>query len=128
MGVGELLGVKIEKLNVKTCATLQDLYEKIKDVEFEAGKPSLVKHGLNTVIVFPQFDRNNQIWICDLGKGKFQVQRSTIIAGLGNMVTNMVIDDLTDGLTTIPAGLGKTKKMCMEQVTRVADTINAMAI
>lgn len=29
MGVGELLGVKIEKLNVKTCATLQDLYEKI---------------------------------------------------------------------------------------------------
>ena len=63
-----------------------------------------------------------------MGKGKFQVQRSTIIAGLGNMVTNMVIDDLTDGLTTITAGLGKTKKMCMEQVTRVADTINAMAI
>lgn len=128
MGFGELLGVKTEKLNVKTCATLQDLYERIKDVEFEAGKPSLIKHGFSYVIAFPQLDRNNQVWICDMGKGKYQVQRSTIIAGVGNMVTNMVIDDLTDGLTSISAAFGDKKKTCMALVTKVADKINSMGI
>lgn len=128
MGIGELLGVKTEKLNVKTCPTLQDLYERIKDVEFEAGKPSLVKHGFAYVIVFPELDRNNQVWICDMGKGKYQVQRSTIIAGVGNMVKNMVIDDLTDGLTSMSAAFGNTKKTCMLHVTKVAETINNMGI
>lgn len=64
MGLADAFGVRMEKLNLKgDYPTLQDFYEKIKDVEFEAGKPSLVKSGLAYVIAFPQIDRNNQVQI-----------------------------------------------------------------
>ena len=39
MGIGEAFGVKIEKLELKGTYTVEELFDQIKDVEFEAGKP-----------------------------------------------------------------------------------------
>lgn len=60
MGLGEMMGVKNVKLELKgNYATLADLLEAMKDIQFEAGVPELTKHGIGAVIVFPPVDRNN---------------------------------------------------------------------
>ena len=76
MGLGEMMGVKNVKLELKgNYATLADLLEAMKDIQFEAGVPELTKHGIGAVIVFPPVDRNNQVWITG-AKGKFTIMRS----------------------------------------------------
>ena len=129
MGIGEMLGVKKAKLNVKgEYPTLEAFYEAIKDIKFEAGQPVLTKHGLGKVIVFPQQDRNNQVWILNSGKNKFQGMRSAQVAGVGNMVKDAVLDELTDGLSSMSAAFGKSKKRCMELVDITAREIENAGI
>lgn len=129
MGFGEMLGVKVAKLNLKgNYETMEQLYEAIKDIQFEAGTPALVKHGFNQVIVYPEQDRNNQVWIMNAGKGKFQVMRSSEVAGLGNVVKNAVLDDLTDGWSSMSGAFGNKKKRCMELVDITAKQIEEAGI
>ena len=127
MGLGDMLGVRVEKLNLKNDYSIEELYEKIKDVEFEAGKPELVKNGLAWIIVFPQLDRNNQVQILG-GKGKYTVQRSVQPAGLDKLAANMALEKLTGGLTGFSGAFGDTKKRCMELATKTAAQINALGI
>lgn len=127
MGVGEMLGVKVEKLNLKGNYSMEELYEKIKDVKFEAGQPSYVKNGFAYVIVFPQLDRNNQVQILGT-KGNYSVQRSVQPAGVDKMVANMVLDEVTQGFSGMSGAFGDTKKKCLELVTKTADTIRNLGI
>lgn len=128
MGLGELFGVKNEKLNLSKEYDFKSLYEAIKDVEFEAGKPSLVKHGFADVIVFPQLDRNNQIWISKGLKGEWIVMRSVQPAGVGNVLKNELLETVTDGWSGLSGAFGDTKKKCMELVVKTAETINALGL
>lgn len=128
MGLGEALGIKQLKLELNGSYTIEELYEKIKDVPFDAGTPALVKHGFTWLIAFPQQDRNNQVQIIPATKGKFVVQRSTQPAGVGNMLKNDVLNSLTDGLTSMSAAFGNKKKLCMELTEKTAATINALGI
>ena len=60
MGLGEMLGVKVAKLDLKgNYSSMENFYEAIKDIKFDAGLPALVKHGFNQVIVFPEQDRKS---------------------------------------------------------------------
>lgn len=128
MGLGEMMGVKLVNLKLTgNYPEVQDLYEKIKDVQFEAGKPELVKQGLSYIIVFPQLDRNNQVWILG-SKNKYMVERSAQPAGMDKMLGNMALEHLTGGLTGMSAAFGNTKKKCMELVDKTAETINALGI
>lgn len=128
MGIGDMLGVKVEKLDLKgNYQTMQELYEKIRDVKFDAGQPSLVKNGLAWVIAFPQIDRNNQVQILGY-KGKYSVQRSTQPAGVDKMVKNMALNSLTDGWAGLSGAFGDAKKRCMDLVGKTAATINALGI
>lgn len=123
MGLGEMLGVKSAKLELKgNYATLAELLEAMKPITFEAGVPELTKHGIGSVIVFPPVDRNNQVWITG-AKGKFTVMRSAEVAGLGNMAKNAILDSLTDGWSSMSAAFGDKKKRCMELVDITAKEI-----
>lgn len=116
MGLGEIMGVKNVKLELKgNYASLAELLEAMKNVKFEAGIPELTKHGIGSVIVFPPVDRNNQVWITG-AKGKFNVMRSAEVAGLGNMMKNAALDALTDGISSMSGAFGGKKKRCMELV------------
>ena len=129
MGLGEMLGVKVAKLNLKgNYETMEQLYEAIKDIKFEAGTPALVKHGFNQVIVYPEQDRNNQVWIMNVGKAKYQVMRSSEVAGVGNLVKNAVLDDLTDGWSSMSGAFGNKKKRCMELVDITAKQIEEAGV
>ena len=127
MGLKDALGVRVEKLNLKGSYSMEELYEKIKDVKFEAGVPSLVKNGFAWVIAFPQLDRNNQVQILG-GNGKFSVQRGVQPVGVDKMLANMALDKLTGGLSGLSGAFGDTKKRCMELTTKTAATINALGI
>lgn len=127
MGLGEMMGVKVEKITPKGTYTLEEFYNKIKDVKFDAGQPQYVKNGLAYVIVFPQLDRNNQVQILQsLKKGTFEVQRSAQPAGVGNLAANMALDKLTGGLSGLSGAFGDTKKRCMALVTRTAEQIREL--
>ena len=128
MGLGEMMGMKNVKLELKgNYATLADLLEAMKDIQFEAGVPELTKHGIGAVIVFPPVDRNNQVWITG-AKGKFTIMRSAEVAGLGNMAKNAVLDTLTDGWSSMSGAFGNKKKRCMELVDITAKEIKEAGI
>ena len=126
-----MLGIKSVTITTKEALDLEGLYNKIKDLPFEAGIPQYVKHGLAYIIAFPQEDRENQVWILKTKKG-FAVQRSTIIAGLGNTVKNQLKSDvlgtLSGGVTGMISQFGSPKKACMAHVDDVAEKINALGL
>jgi len=129
MGLGEMFGVKTIKIVPKEATTLEELFEKIKDVQFDAGAPEYVKHGFNYIIAFPPEDRENQVWIVGT-KNSFIVERSVVIAGLSNMVKNgvkaEVLDHLSGGVTGMISAFGGPKKACMAHCDDVADKIKAI--
>ena len=129
MGIAEAFGVRVEKLNLKGNYSIQELFEKIKEVDFEAGTPSLVKNGFAWVIAFPEMDRNNQVQILG-GNGKYTVQRSAQPVGVDKMLANMALDKLTGGISGFSGAFGDTKKRCMEMATKTAkaNKINALGI
>lgn len=114
MGIKEWIGVKQCHVNAESCRTLSDLFLKIKDIPFEAGKPEL--YWKEDVIGFPAIDGNNQVQI--FGKdGRFTVIRSTI-----PVIGSVMMDPLEEGAATARA----RKKLCMELCQDTADQINAM--
>ncbi len=106
-------GLKILKLKCTGSYTLDELYEKIKDVEFEAGKPEIVKHGLAYIIAFPALDSHNQVQIIP-GTTKKQHDTFTVMkaeaAGLSNTAGNMLLEKLTGGLFGMKSVMGKNAK------------------
>ncbi len=127
MGLKDALGVRVEKLKLKEKYSMEELYEKIKGVSFEAGEPALVKNGFALVIAFPQLDNNNQVQILGT-KGNFSVQRSAQPVGIENLIANMALDKLTGGIKGLSGAFGNTKKRCMELATKTAEQINQMGI
>lgn len=125
MGIGEMFGVKQIKIETKTKMSIQEFYEKIKDVHFDAGEPQLVKNGFAWLIAFPEVDRNNQVQI--LGdKGKFYVTRAVQPAGLDKLVKNIALEQLTDGWSGMSAAFGDKKKLCMHLTELAAETIKKL--
>lgn len=131
MGLAEFFGVKTIKIEPKEKMTLEELFEKIKDVQFSWGAPEYVKHGFTYVIAFPPEDRENQVWII-ASKTGFIVQRSVAVAGVGNMVKNMVkaevLDSLSGGITGMISTFGSPKKACMAHCDEVADKVKALIL
>ncbi len=128
MGIADLLGVRSEKLQLQgNIQTMEELYELIKDVPFEAGVPELHNTGFARIIIFPQLDRNNQVQIMG-SRGKFTVNRSIQPAGLKNMLVNDMLNEISDGWSSMSGAMGDTKKLCMMLVTKTAETINALGI
>lgn len=125
MGLGEMLGIKSEKIETKSIKTIEELFEKIKDADLAAGKPELYSVFGAHMIVFPQVDRNNQVQISG-NKGKFTCLRSAQPAGLDKFLANEALEKLTGGLTGWSAVAGDAKKTCMEQVSKTAEQIRAM--
>lgn len=124
-------GVKVKTIKTNQSYTIEGFYEAIKDKQFSAGAPALVKHGLATIIAFPALDRQNQVQIllCSMGKEgqKFSIQKAQE-AGLGNMAGNMVLDSLTKGVFGWGSIAGNTVKRCEELVELTTKELNEMGL
>ena len=125
-------GVKIKSFKTKKEYTIEELYEAIKDKEFTAGKPELTKNGMAYIITFPPLDRNNQIWVMQgqmkkppYSKWSVQKQRE---AGVGNMVGNMVMDELTNGWNQASSVFGKKSKNTEKLVEITTEELDALGL
>lgn len=114
MGIREWIGVKQCRVEAGGCQTLEDLFVKIRDLTFAAGKPEIYRK--EDVIAFPAIDDKNQVQIFG-EKGRFMVIRSTMPTGMGWKEAPS---------EKIPATAGGRKKMCIELCQKTADQINAL--
>ena len=119
------MGLMGTKLNLSKAYSIEELFDLIKDVQFEAGTPAMANHGPTKWIVFPQLDRNNQVVIGG-SKGKFYAQRSSQPIGIDKALGNVALSSLTGGLTGFSGAFGKTKKRCEQLAESVGKQINAM--
>ena len=112
--------------------TLEELFEAIKDKEFTAGEPSLIKHGPATLITFPALDSHNQVQIIrgtlfDKTTNKFTVQKCEA-AGLGNVAKNVALDLLTDDWANKRTIIGRTAKESEELVDITAEELKKLGL
>lgn len=127
------LGIKTKTLKTAGAYTLEELYEKIKDVGFGAGTPSYEKYGPSFIITFPELDRQNQVQIISNAIGgkkpsqKFTIQKAEKL-GLGNSFVNDALDKLTGGLFNLGTMVTSNAKRCEEQVEEIYNQINAMGL
>lgn len=121
------MGLMGTKLTLSKAYTIEELFDLIKDVKFEAGIPSMASHGPTKWIVFPQMDRNNQVVIGG-SNGRFYAQRASQPIGVEKAVGNVFLESLTDGLSGFSGVFGKTKKRCEQLAESVGKQINAMKL
>ena len=127
-----MLGIKQIKVTTKDNYSIQSLYERIKDEQFSAGKPELVKNGFAWLIAFPAVDRNNQ---CQITQGWFKGEEGTKFtilkgeqAGTENLIKNAALDSLTNGWSSISKIGGKNCKLVEKQVEDTAKEFNALGL
>ena len=128
-----MLGVKVKNVKTKNEYTIEEFYDAIKDHTFSAGAPALTKHGLATIITFPPLDRHNQVWIIPVvgfkknSTNKFQISKNDV-AGAGNAVANMALDDLTGGLSGLRGIVGKNTKSAEKLGDLTVEELDALQL
>ncbi len=124
-------GFKMKTVKFSRAYTQEELFEAIKDTEFAAGKPSLVKHGLATIIAFPPLNSHNQVQILSTSMKKesdsYRVMKAEA-AGVDTMVSNMVVDELTDGLFSLRGVFGKGAKTIEKMVEDTAKQLGELGL
>ena len=122
MSIGEFFGIKQCKVRAESCRNIEDLFLKIRDVPFDAGKPEIVRY--ENVIAFPALDGSNQVQIYGEG-GNFTVMRSSMPTS-DNLLGEEQIERLTENIPGSAWMFGSKKKLCMILCQRTADQINDM--
>ena len=105
----------------------QQLFDRIKDVDFTAGKPELVKNGFADVIVFPPLDPQNQIWVMLQGKNKLIIQKNQVV-GVTDQTINAAFDAVTGGLFSVGSIMGKNAKNIEKLVETTASELEALKL
>ena len=119
-------GFKLKTVKTKeSFENYQQLFDRIKDVDFTAGKPELVKNGFADVIVFPPLDPQNQIWVMLQGKNKIIIQKNQVV-GVADQAINAAFDAVTDGLFSVGSIMGKNSKKIEKLVEATASEIEAL--
>lgn len=123
-----MLGYKIKY--VKTKNVYEDIvsfYDAIKDKNFTAGKPELVKHGFSNVIVFPAIDDRNQVWILDVNNNKFQVSKNAK-AGVANLAAITIIDEITKSIAGWSGMVGANAKKAEKLVVSTTQELEMLGL
>lgn len=122
-------GFKVKKIKFDQAYTISELYEVIKDKNFSAGQPELVKYLANTVIVFPALNSKNQVQIMAAGLKK-QTQSYVVQKGdeltAGGAVKNLVMNEITDGYSNLMGGFGKVVKECERLVDATHEELSSL--
>jgi len=123
-----MFGYKIKY--VKTKNVYEDIvsfYDAIKDKNFTAGKPELVKHGFSNVIVFPAIDDRNQVWILDVNNNKFQVSKNAK-AGVANLAATTIIDEITKSIAGWSGMVGANAKKIEKLVVSTTQELEMLGL
>lgn len=123
-----MLGIKIKYVKTKNVYDdIVSFYNAIKDKNFTAGKPELVKHGFSNVIVFPAIDDRNQVWILDVNKNKFQVSKNAK-AGVANLAATTIIDEITESIAGWSGMVGANAKKAEKLVVSTTQELEMLGL
>lgn len=125
-------GYKVNKIAFNNEYTIETLYEVIKDQQFEAGQPQLIKYLANTVIVFPALNSKNQVQIMSTSlkkkpTKKYVIQKGDELSAEG-AVKNIALGSLTKGYSSLRNTLGDAPKECMRLVDTTYAELTAMGL
>ncbi len=123
MGIREFFGVKQCAVKAENCQNIGDLFLKIRDTSFDAGKPEFFRN--EDMIAFPALDENNQVQIYGRS-GSFTVMRSTV--PVGKKMDDEALKEMIESFPESLRMLGNQKKLCMELCQRTADELNSMQL
>lgn len=121
-----MFGVTLIQIKPRNTYTIEELFEKIKNVPFEAGQPQLLRYAMAQAICFPEQDRNNQVQISVDKKGRINVMRSPQPMALEKVAKNLALDQLTGGLSGMSMLGGKKKKLCEQLTKRTAEQLKEL--
>ncbi|WP_248125448.1 hypothetical protein [Slackia exigua] len=120
------LGFKLKTVRTsQSFANEKELFDRIKDEAFTAGKPELVKNGFADVIVFPPLDRQNQVWVMVQGKNKILIQKNQMV-GVGDQLVNAAFDTVTHGIFSFGSVFGGNVKEIERLVEATASELEAL--
>ena len=125
------LGVKAKTLKTSGSYTVEELFGKIKGIEFSAGTPSCAKYGPSFIITFPALDRQNQVQIISNAVGgkkpsqKFTIQKAEEL-GLGKSLVNDALSMLTGSLFNLGSMVTNNAKRCEELVEETYNQLEAL--
>ena len=123
-----MLGYKIKYVKTKNVYDdIVSFYNAIKDKNFTAGKPELVKHGFSNVIVFPAIDDRNQVWILDVNNNKFQVSKNAK-AGVANLAATTIIDEITKSIAGWSGMVGANAKKAEKLVVSTTQELEMLGL
>lgn len=124
-------GIKIKKIKFSNSYTIQTLFDAIKDEQFSAGRPELVKYLANTVIVFPALDSNNQVQIMCGGLKKdspnFIVQKGDELSGKA-AAKNVILGEITNGFSSFSRTFGNSVKECERLVEETYKELSSLGL
>ena len=124
-------GVKTKTLETSGAYTLEELYEKIRNVDFSAGTPTCQKYGPAFIITFPALDGQNQVQIISNAVGgkkpsrKFTIQKAEEL-GLGNSLVNDALSVLTGSLFNLGSMVTNNARRCEELVEETYEALVLM--
>lgn len=87
-------------------ASAAELFERVRDERFSAGRPALVTSGPFQAIVFPPLDRQSQVSFMMLGMNRIRVQRSPmplVVGHAGDGASSSVNAGLLERLIKVTA-------------------------
>lgn len=126
-------GYKVSKIVFANEYKVEALFEIIKEKQFEAGQPELVKYMGNTIIVFPALNSKNQVQIMTTSLGnkkatkKYVIQKGDELSASG-AVKNLALGSLTKGYSSLRNTLGDAPKECMRLVDATFAELTAMGL
>ena len=116
-----MFGIAMEQVKLRNKYTTTEFYDRIADVCFEAGFPTLVKYGPDFLIVFPEQDEKNQVQIQSDDQGRIFVKRTVAPIPLGRSLER----EPDYGYFALRS---QTKKRCEELVKSTADQLCCMGL
>ncbi len=125
------LGFKLKKVKFNKGYTIEELFDVIKDREFEAGRPSIERQGFGYLISFPALDSQNQVQVFPATMKKqpnvYQVLKGEE-AGLNRMFGNDLNSIVFDEFFGFRNRGGKNKKTTEQLVEVTARELEAMGL
>ncbi|MFI3170557.1 MAG: hypothetical protein R3Y06_11490 [Faecalibacterium sp.] len=126
-------GYKVNKIAFANEYKVEDLFEKIKDQTFQAGKPEVISYMGSTIIVFPALNSKNQVQIMTTSLGnkkptkKYVIQKGDEL-NVSGAAKNLVLNSLTGGYSNLRNTFGDAPKECMRLVDTTFEELTALGL
>jgi hypothetical protein len=122
----------IRRFNTRGFYTIEEFCNILKNYKFSAGVPYLDKEGVNLCIAFPPLDNFNQVRIISRGGtnnervNSWMIFKSDHKTGLGQMVKNNFLYDITDGWTILFSAFSSNARKGHKYVDTVLAEIQSL--